>query len=114
MAHDTETLSQRTRAAARLSLPAVGTRTPEQIRGAACVWCGTHLTGADAIGLGTRSGNFGGVITAWFPRGCAPCTLADVRKAFNVHPRTCEQCVDDPTLCEIRKDLRRLALEVRR
>ncbi|OIJ90901.1 hypothetical protein [Streptomyces colonosanans] len=114
MAHDTETLDQRTRAATRLALPAVGTRTPEQVRGAACVWCEDELSNADAVDLGQRSGNFAGQVTRWFPRGCARCVRVAVRTEYANHAGTCEQCADDPTVCEIRRDLRRLALEVRR
>jgi hypothetical protein len=73
MAHDTETTATAASAATRLTLPAIGTRSPEQVRGAACVWCDTRLTGATAIDLGVRSGNFAGAITRWYPRGCSHC-----------------------------------------
>ncbi|EDY42600.1 hypothetical protein [Streptomyces sp. SPB074] len=53
-------------------LPAFDTLTPEQRRGAACVWCGTAVQpGIDDVDLGARRAAAGG--SAWFPRGCRPC-----------------------------------------
>ncbi|AJE43480.1 hypothetical protein BJY54_005558 [Streptomyces nodosus] len=91
-----------------------GLLTAEQVRGGSCVWCGTRLTGETAIDFGARSGTLVGVVAPWYPRGCRPCVRKAAVTAHNEHPSTCEQCVDDPTLCDTRRALRRLALEVRR
>ncbi|MGE9696191.1 MULTISPECIES: hypothetical protein [unclassified Streptomyces] len=53
-------------------LPAPGALTAEQLRGAACVWCGATLQpGIDDIDLGARRATRNG--PAWFPRGCRLC-----------------------------------------
>ncbi|MFD8031000.1 hypothetical protein ACFV3F_20090 [Streptomyces sp. NPDC059717] len=39
---------------ASLPLPGVGDLSKEQQRGAACVWCKTHLTAESAVDLGER------------------------------------------------------------
>lgn len=94
-----------------LPLPEVPSLSDAQLRGATCVWCDSVLTAETARDLGERPHPDGGT---WFPRGCA----GDVRRAarlhYSVHPRTCEQCVDDRTLCDTQRALRRLALEGRR
>ncbi|MGW7260799.1 hypothetical protein [Streptomyces sp. NPDC054834] len=79
-------------------------------RGVACVWGGEPLSTATAVDLGEREGD--GV--HWFPRACRRCTLRAVRAAQNSHPGGCEQCVDDPALCETPRALRALVLELRR
>jgi hypothetical protein len=89
----------------------VSALTALQVRGAACVWCATTLTIETAVDLGERRGP-GGV--AVFPRGCNSCVRAAALRTYGVHTDTCEQCVDNPILCDIRRALRRLALEVRR
>jgi hypothetical protein len=101
---------------ALLELPALGAGrlTAEQIRGGSCVWCGTPLNAESAIDFGARSGSLAGVVAPWYPRGCTPCVREAFRSAYKEHPGTCEQCVDDPTICGTRRGLRRLALEGRR
>ncbi|MCG0066314.1 hypothetical protein L0F81_23995 [Streptomyces tricolor] len=79
-------------------------------RGAECVWGGEPLSAAAAIDLGERE--TGGV--RWWPRACRPCTRLAVRAARNAHPGQCEQCVDDTALCETRRALHALVLELRR
>ena len=97
-----------------LPLPMLGKLTPEQIRGASCVWCPAELNAETAIDFGACHGSLMGQATIWYPRACAPCTNKMARKEYASHPRTCEQCVDDPTLCSDQRALRRLALETRR
>lgn len=100
---------------AGLVLPDPALLLPPQVRGATCVWCDTRLSGATALDLGPRSEPpILGVAGRWFPRGCAPCTLDQVLAAYKTHWATCEQCVDDETLCDIQRGLRALALELRR
>ncbi|MFI5685925.1 hypothetical protein [Streptomyces sp. NPDC051636] len=79
-------------------------------RGAECVWSGEPLSTATAIDLGERETD--GV--HWFPRACRPCTRHAVLAARNSHPGQCEQCVDNTNLCETRRALHALALELRR
>lgn len=89
--------------------------TAEQLRGAECVWCCETLGAAAAFDFGTRTAAIGGVVDSqWFPRACRACVGRQARKAYSEHPRMCEQCVDDPTLCDEQHALRRLAMEVRR
>ncbi|MFM9616891.1 hypothetical protein ACKI14_02880 [Streptomyces turgidiscabies] len=99
---------------ALLPLPTLGSLAPGQIRGASCVWCPEELNAETAIDFGACHGSLMGQATIWYPRACAPCVSRMARKEFAAHPRTCEQCVDDPTVCADRKALRRLALETRR
>ncbi|MEV5989536.1 hypothetical protein AB0L85_32090 [Streptomyces sp. NPDC052051] len=98
-----------------LALPdlATGLLTAEQVRGATCVWCGASLNAETAIDFGSRSGTLAGVVALWYPRGCAGCIRKAALTEYNQHPRTCEQCVDAPALCDTRRTLRRLALEGR-
>jgi hypothetical protein len=96
-------------ALALLPLPTVTSLTGLQARGAACVWCPTLLTIETAVDLGERPGP-GGVTL--FPRGCPDCVRAAALRTYGVHADNCEQCVDNPILCDTRRALRRLALEV--
>ncbi len=97
-----------------LPLPPVSRLAEEQVRGAVCVWCALTLTGETAIDLGTRSGSFAGVTADWFPRSCRDCLKEAALREYGDHTGTCEQCVDDPALCDARRALHRLALEGRR
>ena len=99
---------------ALLPLPILGKLTPEQIRGASCVWCDTGLNAEVAIDFGACHGSLMGQATIWYPRACPACALEAALTAHNTHPRTCEQCVDDPYACADRRALRRLTLELRR
>lgn len=94
-----------------LHLPDAETLSDAQRRGRDCTWCSTTLTAETAQDLGERPAPDGGTL---FPRSCAACTRKAAIPVFNSHSRSCEQCVDDPTLCDIRRALRRLALAGRR
>lgn len=93
-----------------LPLPKTTTLTAEQLRGAVCAWCSSALTAETARDLGERPAPNGGVM---FPRGCPGCVRSQAVHVYNGHSRSCEQCVDDPTLCDTRRGLRRAALEGR-
>lgn len=99
---------------AELPLPPVSRLADGQVRGAACVWCTIALTGETAIDLGTRNDSFAGVAAHWFPRSCRDCLKEAALQEYGDHTGTCEQCIDDPSLCETRRALRRLALDGRR
>ncbi|MBQ0828910.1 hypothetical protein [Streptomyces tagetis] len=94
-----------------LSDLATGRLTKEQIRGADCVWCETPLSIETAIDFGARSGTFAGAVTAWYPRGCLACVRKAALTAYTAHPETCEQCVDDPSVCDTGRALRHLELK---
>jgi hypothetical protein len=98
---------------AALPLP-TGSLQPDQIRGAACVWCAEPLSNASAVDLGERPGVFGGVDSRWFPRGCTTCVNAAARRVLGIHVRTCDRCSREPSACAARRELRQLALETRR
>ncbi|MGX9921803.1 hypothetical protein ACWIG4_18335 [Streptomyces sp. NPDC002248] len=54
------------------TLPCPGSLTPRQVRGTACVWCGTPLDpGRDDVDLGARRDHALGI--TWFPRACTNC-----------------------------------------
>ncbi|MGY4960354.1 hypothetical protein [Streptomyces sp. 900105245] len=113
MSTATFTTTPRARALAGIVVPAPTRLKPAQARGEHCVWCATAL-GEGAVDLGQRSCQITGVVGRWTPRACARCTLSVVLDAYNSHPRTCQQCAADPTVCEMRRGLRALALELRR
>ncbi|MYW14670.1 hypothetical protein GT039_03450 [Streptomyces sp. SID2955] len=94
-----------------LEFPDLGALLAERARGAECLWGGEPLSTATALDLGEHPSPHG---TTLFLRGCRACTLRAVLAAYRHHPGTCEQCTDDPTLCELQRGLRRLALELRR
>ncbi|MGW4505667.1 hypothetical protein ACWENO_13610 [Streptomyces sp. NPDC004436] len=52
------------------TLPPVGTLTEDQVRGAACVWCGAPLDSTTAVDLGERPARIGDLAVRWFPRAC--------------------------------------------
>lgn len=93
-----------------LPLPKTSLLSDAQLRGAQCAWCATVLTAETAHDLGERPAPNGG---SMFPRGCGQCVRTAAVRLYNLHSRSCEQCVDDPTLCDTRRGLRRLALEGR-
>ncbi len=94
-----------------LALPHVPRLSDAQRRGTACVWCAVALAPDTARNLGARPAPDGGQM---FPRGCPNCIRGEALRVYGMHERTCEQCVDDPTVCDTRRALRRLALEGRR
>lgn len=65
--------------------------TPEQVRGAHCVWCSAQLTAA-AVSLGRRHGSYMGVWGPWFPRACDACTRTQARRVLDIHVVTCVRC----------------------
>lgn len=91
-------------------VPRQNSLTPEQIRGAHCVWCSVQLTAA-AVSLGRRQGSFMGVVGPWFPRACDPCTRAEAGRVLDIHLRSCERCAGVPTYCPDRDELTKLARE---
>ncbi|MFJ3812364.1 hypothetical protein ACIPWE_39140 [Streptomyces sp. NPDC090073] len=93
-----------------LPLPDLDALPDARARGAECLWNGEPLSTASAVDLGERPSPHG---TTLFVRGCQPCTLRAVLDAHRAHPGICEQCTDDPTLCETRRALRARALELR-
>lgn len=100
-----------------LPLPMLGQLSPEQIRGASCLWCPVESAGLNAetaIDFGACHGSLIGQATIWYPRACRACALRVALATHNAHPRTCGQCVDDPSACAERRALRRLSLELRR
>lgn len=92
-----------------LALPSLDSLTPDQRRGAVCVWGTTVLSTQTAYDLGEREDQDGRL----FPRGCAPCTAAAARQAFRTHSRWCVTCERDEELCYVHSGLRRLALDAR-
>ncbi|WP_318205408.1 hypothetical protein [Streptomyces sp. SCL15-4] len=97
-------------ALAALPLPKYDTLTPDQARGATCVWDGTRLTGETAVDLGPRRDDDG----VWFPRACRPCAQKQAMDALVEHSSECEQCVDDHNLCPEGSTLVRAVREARR
>jgi hypothetical protein len=89
--------------------------TADQLRGADCVWCYERLNTATAYDLGTQTGTINGVIDSlWYPRACPGCVGQKARKAYYEHSQSCEQCVDDSTLCSEQQALRVLSRRVGR
>lgn len=76
-----------------LPVPPQHTLTPEQVRGAHCVWCPepTPLP-ADALALGLRQGHYMGVYGPWYPRACDPCTRRGAARVLAVHVTACTDC----------------------
>ena len=93
-----------------LALPKTYTLSDAQLRGTVCVWCSRTLTAETARDLGERPAPAGGTM---FPRGCPDCVRSQAVRTYNGHSRSCEQCADDPTLCDTRRGLRRASLEGR-
>ncbi|MEV0304282.1 hypothetical protein [Streptomyces prasinus] len=94
-----------------IPLPALEDLPDARARGAECVWGGEPLSTATAMDLGERLSPNG---RALFLRSCRHCTVQAVLAAHKYHRYRCEQCVDDPTLCDTLRGLRLLALELRR
>ncbi len=57
----------------RRVLPALSDLSEQQVRGAACVYCGIHLDNATAVDLGEHQAGRAGSLVRWFPRACPPC-----------------------------------------
>ncbi|MCX3062229.1 hypothetical protein [Streptomyces beihaiensis] len=85
--------------------------TEAQLRGHRCVWCANPLDPDRCIDLGERIAEDG---YRCFPRACTICTVAMVHAQLVEHSATCEQCVDDGTLCAETAELRRTLRDGRR
>ncbi|MFF8430064.1 hypothetical protein ACF07Y_33915 [Streptomyces sp. NPDC016566] len=110
----TATQTTRSSPLALFQLPAPAALTDAQLRGAHCVWCAAELHGDTAVSLEPRHDSIKGVSGRWYPRGCRSCTLKPLLLLVRTHPGECEQCTDDASLCETRRALRALALELHR
>lgn len=94
-----------------LVLPSPAKLTPDQVRGAACVWGAEPLTVHTAVDLGVRTTglsaepDLGG---RWYPRACRPHIAVAANCALQAHVGECEQCVDDVTQCATGMALARL------
>ena len=95
-------------ALALLELPALDGLSEVKVRGAACIWCSVILTAETAVNLGERRHKRLGGHFYTFPRSCRPCTRNAAGAALRVHAGCCEQCVDDPNICETAAALRQL------
>jgi len=94
-----------------LPVPLQRSLSPEQVRGAHCVWCSEQLTAA-AFDLGRRHGSYMGVYGPWFPRACDRCTRAQASRVLAIHDDACGRCTRVPhTYCPDRAGLARLARE---
>ncbi|MET8917940.1 hypothetical protein ABZX40_26630 [Streptomyces sp. NPDC004610] len=96
-----------------LVLPPLDALTPDQQRGAVCVWdaAEARLSAETAIDLGERQSDGSG---HWFLRACRQHTGLLAWRALMDHAPMCEQCVDDAGNCDIGAALRRLRREGRR
>ncbi|MFC5656268.1 hypothetical protein [Streptomyces nogalater] len=94
-----------------IPLPRLELLSDARTRGAKCVWGGERLTGETAIDLGVQvtEGGF-----RWFPRACRRCTRDAVRAARDIHPDRCTECEGPTALCETRRALHDLLMELRR
>ncbi|MGW4272897.1 hypothetical protein ACWEGQ_11160 [Streptomyces seoulensis] len=107
-----------------LILPELAAITTDQSRGADCVWCTTRLTGDSAVDLGERMGLPAGEeadlfepekgLLRWYPRACPTCVTHRAHRGLFEHTPTCEQCVDEASLCPVGRVLYRLVREGRR
>ncbi|MDH6629039.1 hypothetical protein M2271_006874 [Streptomyces sp. LBL] len=97
-----------------LPLPALDGLSQEQVRGAACVWCGVRLVTTTAIDLGERCHKRLDGAYSTFPRACRGCAGEAAVRALRDHAGQCEQCTDGASLCETRTALERLTREGRR
>ncbi|MFG3104385.1 hypothetical protein ACGFZL_28255 [Streptomyces sp. NPDC048182] len=104
------TSAQPEQVAQRLALPPFETLTPDQRRGAVCVWGDEQLHADTAVDLGERTGEAG----RWWPRACRRHAGAQAHRALFEHAPMCEQCTDAPELCETIRALYRLVREGRR
>ncbi|MFF9620045.1 hypothetical protein [Streptomyces griseosporeus] len=80
----------------RLPLPSLTGQTEAQVRGHACVWCGTPLALADpaAVDLGERRHHRLDGHYSTFPRGCRPCVYDAALGHLHAHALGCAGCRD--------------------
>ncbi|MFJ3037699.1 hypothetical protein [Streptomyces tendae] len=93
-----------------LGLPSFGELTPDQARGAVCVWGTEQLTTETAVDLGEQAGPEG----RWWPRACRTHTADRAHRGLFDHAPSCEQCVDAAERCETSRVLYRLIRDGRR
>ncbi|MBK3524797.1 hypothetical protein JHN54_24695 [Streptomyces sp. MBT70] len=91
-------------------LPRLELLSEARTRGAECVWGGERLTIETAIDLRVHTNNG----FNWYPRACRRCTKAAVRTARDTHPDQCTECTGPTKLCETRRALHNLLMELRR
>ncbi|MEU9220125.1 hypothetical protein AB0D47_26710 [Streptomyces sp. NPDC048376] len=93
-----------------LGLPSFGELTPDQARGAVCVWGDEQLTADTAVDLGEQAGPEG----HWWPRACRRHAGERAHRGLFDHASICEPCVDAAERCETSRLLYRLVREGRR
>jgi hypothetical protein len=96
---------------ALLALPTFDDLSPDQARGAVCLWCPERLTVETAVDLGEQTDPEAG---RWWPRACGPCVGRRAHAALYTHVTVCEPCVDDVGQCETGLVLSRLVRRHRR
>ncbi|MET8766300.1 hypothetical protein [Streptomyces sp. NPDC004658] len=109
-----DTVSASDNALTLLPLPEFNSLSQAQVRGATCVWDGVPLTAETAVDLGERRVRRITERVSWFPRACRPCALKQAMDALLEHGQSCEQCVDDSSLCPVGLTLTRAIREARR
>ncbi|MET9252697.1 hypothetical protein [Streptomyces sp. NPDC003717] len=110
MAHRTATVVGTAEHLKLLALPDFDTLTPDQVRGAICVWGTERLHADTAVDLGERTGPAG----RWWPRACRRHAGEKARQALFEHAPMCEQRTDDSGRCETNLALYRLVRDGRR
>ncbi|MEV0324594.1 hypothetical protein ACIBKX_40380 [Streptomyces sp. NPDC050658] len=95
-------------------LPDLHALSEAQTRGKACVWCAVTLAPVTAVDLGERDADAHGSLTRWFPRSCRECVIRRLYRVQLDHTQSCEQCADNPALCETGRRLRSALKTVRR
>ncbi|MEV6124337.1 hypothetical protein AB0M23_28155 [Streptomyces sp. NPDC052077] len=89
-----------------LALPKTRLLSDDQRDGRACPWCADPVTQATGVDLGIRPGPVGLPIHPW---GCPRCVHRIAVVTYRRHSTYCRRCERDPTRCEARRTLRRLA-----
>ncbi|MEU9337530.1 hypothetical protein AB0D49_30945 [Streptomyces sp. NPDC048290] len=89
-----------------LALPLLESLTPDQARGAVCVWGATEnpLTAETAIDLGEQHDGD----RHWFPRACRQHTGKHAYRALQDHAPQCDNCIRDAVSCTTGAALRYL------
>ncbi|MFD0053058.1 hypothetical protein ACFVHR_04940 [Streptomyces sp. NPDC127168] len=82
----------------------------DQREGRACPWCNTAVTPGTGVDLGAR--HVQGEEPVLHPFACRRCAGEQARAEYARHGRTCVACFRQED-CEVRRLLRRLALETR-
>ncbi|MFD5266767.1 hypothetical protein [Streptomyces sp. NPDC058335] len=95
-------------ALAIISLPPLDGLAEEQLRGAACVWCGAGLTTDSAVDLGERRHKRLDGHYSTFPRGCPVDVTRAAVQALHDHAGSCEQCADAAEHCTVSLALYRI------